>query len=221
MDPVVVSGVGLIDVLKRVPDPRGCRGRRYPSHSMLSICVLATLSGANSLRGIADWVLGLSRRELRVLGIKRRGPPSESAIRRFLAKVNPTEVDSLTGTWLMAQAQNTEAIAVDGKTLRGTKSAGLKQCHLLSAVLHDEGLTIAQTKVDDKSNEITAIKPLLDEVEIKGCVITLDALHTQKETARYLTDVRKADYLMTVKGNQASLREDIEQAGMISFSLTS
>jgi hypothetical protein len=213
----VVSGSGLVEILKSITDPRGLRGRRFSSHSILSIAILATLSGANSLRSIAEWASGLSRNDLRVLGIKRNKAPSESAIRKFLARVDPTEVDSLTGAWLMAQAKNTSAIAVDGKTLRGTKGVGIKQCHLLSAVLHEEGLTVAQTKVDDKSNEITALKPLLEGIKIDGCIVTLDALHTQKETAHYLSEERDADYMMTVKGNQAGLKETIEAAGMTSF----
>jgi hypothetical protein len=138
---------------------------------------------------------------------RAKKPPSEAAIRKFLAKIDPVEVDELVGAWLMAQAHNTEAIAIDGKTLRGTKGSELKQCHLLSAVLHVQGLTIAQTKVEDKTNEITAIKPLLNEIDIEGSIVTLDALHTQKETARYLTEEKRADYLMTVKDNQRGLKE--------------
>lgn len=91
------SEASLVDVLKRVTDPRGLRGRRFPSYSILSICILATLSGANSLRAIAEWAQGLSRSKLRILGIMRKKPPSEAAIRKFLARVNPAEVDTLVG----------------------------------------------------------------------------------------------------------------------------
>ena len=151
------SEVSLVDVLKQVSDPRGLRGRRFPSYSLLSICILATLSGANSLRAIAEWAQGLSRSKLSLLGIMRKKPPSEAAIRKFLARVDPVEVDTLVGAWLMEPSQNNEAIAIDGKTLRGTKGSELKQCHLLSAVLHREGLTIAQIKIPAKTNEINAV----------------------------------------------------------------
>ena len=221
MEPIVKSSAGLIDVLKAIHDPRGLRGRRYPAHSILGACVLATLSGARSIRSIAEWASNLSKHELSVIGINRAQAPSESAIRKFLARVDPVQVDAMTGSWLMQQAQNSDAIAIDGKTLRGTKGNGLKQCHLLSAVLHDEGLTVAQTNVDSKSNEITAVKPLLDKIEIEGRIVTLDAMHTQRETARFITEEKKADYLMTVKDNQPCLKESIEAAGMLSFSLTS
>ena len=219
MGTCVSSEVSLIEILKLVSDPRGMRGRRFPAYSMLGICILATLSGANSLRAIAEWAQGLSRSKLRILGILRNKPPSEAAIRKFLTKVNPVEVDKLVGDWLRIQAQGAEEVAIDGKTLRGTKGSGLKLCHLISAVLHRQGVTIAQTKVEDKSNEITAIKPLLNELNIEGSVVTLDALHTQKETARYLTEDKRADYVMTVKDNQPSLKEAVETTGMTSFSL--
>jgi len=221
VEPMVKSSAGLIDVLKGIHDPRGLQGRRFPAHSILGVCVLATLSGARSIRGIAEWASTLSKQELRIIGIKRAQSPSESAIRKFLARVDPVQVDAMTGSWLMQQAQNSDAIAIDGKTLRGTKGNGLKQCHLFSAVLHDEGLTVAQTNVDSKSNEITAVKPLLEKVKIEGRIVTLDAMHTQRETARFITEEKKADYLMTVKDNQPCLKESIEAAGMLSFSLTS
>lgn len=208
----------LVEILKRIVDPRGSRGRRFSSFSMLSICILATLSGAMSLRAIAQWASQLSVFELKRLGIRRSKAPSESAIRRFLARVDPDEVDRLIGTWMMKQSKSAEAIAIDGKILRGTRKPGGKQDHLLSAVLQEAGLTVSQVKVAEGSSEIAAVKPLLDRIQVQGRVVTLDALHTQKDTARYISEEKKADYLMTVKANQAGLMDQIETAGMLSFS---
>lgn len=219
METTAVCATNLVALFKMINDPRGSRGRRFPCHSILSISFLAILSGAKSLRGIADWASTLRSVDLMELGIRRCKAPSESAIRRFLAKVDPIEVDSMFGRWLQQQAQAPDAIAIDGKTLRGTKTIDRKQCHLLSAVLHEPSLTIAQTKVDDKSNEITAVQPLLRSLDIAGCVVTMDAMHTQIETARYISEEKNADYVMTVKDNQALLKEAIETAGIRFFHL--
>jgi hypothetical protein len=176
------------------------------------------LAGAKSVCGIADWSKSIDRRTLRRLGIKPRKPPSESAIRKFLIKLDAHSIDGLIGPWLLGQA-NTDSleIAIDGKALRGSRKGG-KCCFLLSALLHEQGLTIAQTKVDEKSNEIKAVKPLLEDLDITGAVVTLDAMHTQTETARYIVSEKRADYLMTVKDNQRGLREAIGDAGMMTFS---
>ena len=81
--------------------------------------------------------------------------------------------------------------------------------HLLSAVVHKEGIVIAQKHVDEKTNEITRVEPLLDRLDLEGAVVTADALLTQKEIAHYIVKKKKADYVFTVKGNQQTLLEDI------------
>ena len=89
--------------------------------------------------------------------------------------------------------------------------------HLLSAFLQQKGGVIAQCAVDQKTNEIPALRTLLDPLDIEDCVVTLDALHTQKETARYIVEEKKADYLFTVKNNQPTLKQDIEDLSLVSF----
>jgi predicted transposase YbfD/YdcC len=89
---------------------------------------------------------------------------------------------------------------------------------LLSAFLHKQGIVIAQQAVDIKSNEITALRPLLADLDITGCVVTADALHTQKDAARFIVEEKHADYLFTVKDNQPTLREDIENLDIEAFS---
>lgn len=85
------------------------------------------------------------------------------------------------------------------------------QTHLLSAVLHEQGTTIGQVQIANKSNEIPSVRILLESLDIKGRIITFDALHTQKKTAKYLVEDKQAHYLFTVKGNQPTLKADIEQ----------
>jgi len=98
---------------------------------------------------------------------------------------------------------------MDGKSLRGSRDAEQRPVHLLSAVIHKEGIVVAQQRVDEKTNEIKHVKPLLKAVDLKGAVVTADALLTQREIADYVVRKKKADYVFTVKGNQQTLQEDI------------
>tara|TARA_Y100000031_G_C8086133_1_gene321971 strand:- start:177 stop:590 length:414 start_codon:yes stop_codon:yes gene_type:complete len=127
-------------------------------------------------------------------------------------------LDCQIGQWLVTQnILSGKAIAVDGKTVRGARDGEKKAPHLLSAVLHHEGIVVAQLQVGDKTNEIPTIQPLLNGLNLKGAVVTADSLHTQKETARYLVEEKKADYVFTVKDNQPTLRKDIQQLGLSAF----
>lgn len=203
---------GLMDLLGGLPDPRVRRGTRHPFCSILGVAVCAVLSGARSFLGIYDYAASLPWETLRLLGFRRKdwGAPSEATIRRVLQRTDTEALDQKVSAWLQAQGLLPgQGLAVDGKTLRGSRDGQSPARHLLSAVLHEEGLVVAQQPVDQKSNEITAFKPLLDPVDIHGAVVTADAMHTQKETARYLVEEKQADYVFIAKDNQTTLREDI------------
>jgi len=211
----------LIQYLGRIKDPRKRRGIRHQQVAVLAIAVCAVLSGCRSFSAIGEWAADLPQRLLKRLGCRRDLgryiPPSEPTLRRSLQSVDPDEVDEAISAWLMTQ-QSGEAISIDGKTLRGAVGDDGKAIHLVAAFLHKEGITIAQKQVAEKSNEITVIKPLLDPLNIEGKVITLDALHTQVKTARYLKEDKKADYVLFVKGNQPTLLKDIQDLEKDSFS---
>jgi hypothetical protein len=214
---------GLLDQLAKVTDPRMRRGVRHTQISILAIAVCAVLSGARSFLAIGEWACDLSqdileRFKSRWSDDKRRYiPPSEPTIRRTLKTIDAGEVDRIIGNWLAGHCAG-EAIALDGKTVRGSKGSTGKGVHLVSALLHNEGVVIAQKAVDGKSNEITAVKPLLDSTDIRGKVITADAMHAQVEHANYLKEEKGADYVFTVKGNQATLLKDIQDLGDRDFS---
>jgi hypothetical protein len=104
-----------------------------------------------------------------------------------------------------------EAIALDGKTLRGARGPEGQQVHLLSALLHGEGIVVAQREVGEKTNEIPEAPALLEPLNLAGLVVTADALHTQKKLACFLVEEKKADYLLTVKDNQPTLKKDISE----------
>ena len=120
--------------------------------------------------------------------------PSEPTLRRTISGVDGEEVDSIVGAWLMKQgiSTNGNAIAIDGKTLRGSHGADRKgQVHLVAALTHREGVVVAQVKTHDKSNEIPAVQDLLSSLPLEGALVTIDAMHTQKKTAE-LIEKKKA-----------------------------
>jgi predicted transposase YbfD/YdcC len=103
------------------------------------------------------------------------------------------------------------AVAVDGKTLRGARIDAGRAVHLLSAMTHAEGATIAQRDVDQKTNEITGFRPLLESLDLQGVVVTADAMHTQRDHARFLVEEKGAHYVFGLKGNQPTLAEAAER----------
>jgi hypothetical protein len=201
---------GLIEMLRTLVDPRKRRGVRHPLVTVVAISVCAALSGARGFKAIAEWAQDLSRDTLRRLGSQRWRPPSEPTIRRVLQKLDADRLDAEIGRWLLAQGRVAgQGLSVDGKTLRGAHDAGQTAPHLLSAILHQEGIVVAQRAVGEKTNEIPELPHLLAPLPIQGAVVTADALHAQKETARYVVEVKQADYLFTVKDNQPTLKQDI------------
>lgn len=210
---------GLIDLLATVMDPRKKRGVRYSSVAMLALALCSCISGVKSYDGMGDYAKSLPPDALRLLGFKRGKPPSESALRKFLQRLNAEEMDRKTGDWFLKQTTLKEAaIAIDGKTLCGSHNGIKKAIQLLGAILHKEGVVVAQKKVRDKTNEIPMVKELLKPLDIEGAIVTLDALHTQKKTAAYIVEKKKADYVLIAKGNQKSLKDDIAAVADDDFS---
>lgn len=206
---------GLIDLLRTLPEVRQARGLRHPLATVLAISVLAVLQGKRSFLAIAEFAATLSPAVLKSLGARRDTPPSEPTIRRVLGRMPADQVDAVIGGWLIQQGLGLDtAIAVDGKALRGSADGGTPAVHLLSALLQREGVVVRQLRVDGKTNEIPCLQPLLQELPLEGAMVTADALHTQNATARFLVEDKHADYLLPVKDNQPSLRQDIEALGL-------
>lgn len=210
---------GLFAVLKTVTDVRKARGKRHKMEHVLALCICATLAGAKSFAAIADWAKDQSREDLKRLGSKYGRAPNERTFRRVLGEVNVQEIDEKTGAWIAKQQTlpKGQALALDGKTLRGSGDGEGKAIHLLSAIVHGSGVVVAQTPVPGKTNEITCVEPLFRNLDIMGCVVTADAMHTQKETARHIVQDKKADYVFTVKDNQPTLRADIDDLHLEAF----
>ncbi len=209
---------GLIEVLRQIPDPRKRRGIRHSSESVLALATCAKLCGARSLEAMAQWAEDLPAEMLKRLGCQRGRAPSEPTFRRLLGRIDPAELDRRLGEWTAGQTElRGKGLAIDGKTVRGSKDGEQPAVHLVGAVVHEEGLVVAQTRVSDKTNEITSVEPLLRGLDIEGAVVTGDAMFAQKQIASYLVEQKKADYLFTVKDNQPTLKSDIETLGLEGF----
>lgn len=214
----------LLEMLRRIPDPRSPRGRQFDVSFVLAVCVVAVLAGASGFRQIADQARDLPQPLLARLGSKwswftrRYQYPSRSVIRRVLTAIDTRELDRLAGEWIHEHAtkdgRSEMTIALDGKVLRGAWTGENDHMTLFSAMLHDEAVTIAQVRVPDGTNEITQVECLLDTVTVPAdttVMVTVDAAHTQTETAEYLKGTRGFDYLMTVKGNQPTLEKAVAE----------
>lgn len=210
---------GLIDLLATIMDPRKKRGVRYSSVAMLALALCACLSGVRSYDGIGDYAKSLPPDALRALGFPRGKPPSESALRRFLQRLDAEELDLKIGDWFLKQTSlKGAALAIDGKTLCGSHNGIQKAIQLLGVILHKEGIVVAQKKVQDKTNEIPMVKEVLKSLNIEGSIVSLDALHTQTKTATFIVEQKKADYVLVAKDNQETLKNDIAAVADDDFS---
>jgi len=209
-------------MLASVTDPRSPQGIQHILEFVLAVCVVAMLAGAKNYREIAGHAADIPQPLLRKLGAEwswfrlRYKYPSESTIRNVLTRVDAAELDLVTGAWLFARARKRGKaeweIALDGKAMRGSWTDENDKVTLFSAMLHREAVTIAQVRVPDGTNEITQADAILDTVEIpagESVLVTLDAAHTQRETAEYIGGKPRWDFLMTVKGNQPSLQREV------------
>jgi Transposase len=184
----------------RDPD-RGAHRWKWRTRPLL-IKVLGVLSGAKSVTAIARFAAD-SNAELRTLLGLTRATPNTTTLGRLLARLDGNALDDAVGTWLSRYAidladepgDTLVGLAVDGKAVRGSRTDG-KAVYLLAAALHATQTVIAQRQIQAKSNEIPAFAPLLERVDLRGVVVTADALHTQRAHAA------QGHYLLVVKGNQ-------------------
>jgi DDE_Tnp_1-associated/Transposase DDE domain len=188
---------------------------RHRAAVVLAFAVAAVMAGADSVTAVSEWASDVPPEVLAALGAWRDGrgrlvPPSRSTFRRVLRRLDGQALAAVSGAWLTGQVLAGLAdagplvIALDGKTVRGAKAGNEKAPHLLAAMICGARAVLAQLDVDQKTNEITQVKPLLDDAGISGALVTADALHVQKETARYLVEDKHAGYLFTaVKDNPA------------------
>lgn len=237
----------LAEYLDQVVDHRSRQGLRHELGFLLAVVIAATAcAGHDEVVAQAEWAAAAPRWVLLALGATPDPltgtvtAPSESTLRRVLAKVNPADLQRLTTKWAQATVRATTragrtdggavrggevgdegatdgarrlaGVAIDGKSIRGAAAGGATRPHLLSAVTHDGSVVLAQRQIPDKGSEISELAPLVAGLDLTGKVVTVDALHTQRATAEHLVSVKGADYLMTIKANQPTLLAAVQQA---------
>jgi predicted transposase YbfD/YdcC len=209
----------LLAYLATVTDPRTRTGRRHPLVAILVLAAAAVLAGARSIAAIAEWAADAPQPVRAALGT-RRDPrtghwvwavPSETTIRRTLARLDAEALAAAIGAWLAdrdqpGQQQRRRAVAVDGKTLRGSGAQG-RQVHLLAAMDQATRAVLAQRQVDGAPGEVPGLRPLLADLDLAGVVVTADALQTRPDAAEFLVAGKQAHYLLVVKANQPTLLE--------------
>jgi predicted transposase YbfD/YdcC len=192
-------------------DPRQPGKVAYPLDEILLLCLLAVLAGAECFTEIA--LFGIKKLDfLRRFRPFRDGTPDHGHLGDILAVLDAEQFQRCFVAWV-ASVTGVPAgvIAIDGKTVRrsGHKRGGKVPIHIVSAFAASQRLVLGQVKVAEKSNEIIAIPKLLDMLAIEGAIVTIDAMGCQRDIAQKIID-KKADYVLALKGNQGSLREDVE-----------
>lgn len=205
------EAVVFLDYFKDLPDPRQRGKVIYPLDEVLLFCLLAVLGGAETFVDIAlfgEKKIGLLRR----FRPFRDGTPSHDHLGDIFATLDAVQFQRCFVAWVAAlTGAPADVIAIDGKTLRRSyqKKGAKAPIHMVSAFAARQRLVLGQVKVADKSNEIVAIPALLAMMAIEGAIVTIDAMGCQREIAQQILD-QKADYVLALKGNQGTLRDDVE-----------
>ena len=200
----------LLDLLATVPDPRDPRGVRYRLAGVLAVAVTAVLAGARSFAAIGQWAADLPGEHLARIGLGMA--PDESTLRKLLARLDADALDRVLGAWLWTRsdvAHGRRVIALDGKTVRGARTATTPAPHLVAALDHTHATVLGQVATAAKSNEIPAVRDLLACFDLTAAVVTVDAMHTQTDTATAITNAG-GDYVFTVKGNTPTLHRQLK-----------
>mgnify|MGYP006283749061 FL=1 len=203
----------LIDSFAEIEDPRHSRNTLYPIEEVLLLAICGAISGANDFVSIAEfgeaklgWLRGLLPFE--------RGVPSHDTLTRVFGQIEPSEFERCFRAWTRRVEEKTDGqvVAVDGKTLRGSRdrASGEGPLHLVEAWACDQELMLGQRRSEDGANEIDTIPELLEVLALEGCIVTIDAMGCQTSVAEAITDAG-ADYVLRLKDNQSGLRADVER----------
>lgn len=206
----------LRDFFADLRDPRVTGRCGHDLLDIVLIVVCGTIAGADDFVSIAGWAQSKETWLRDRLGLRlANGIPSHDTLNRVFAVLNPGQFHEGFLAWVAVAAERLKVkqISIDGKALRGSRKGVCPALHIVSAWATEAGLTLAQVRAAEKSNEITAIPELLDLLDISGALVSIDAAGCQKDIAAEIVR-RKGDYLLAVKENQPRLYEDIERLAL-------
>jgi predicted transposase YbfD/YdcC len=209
--PTFAGPRSIVECFETLPDPRMNRQRYHNLIDILVIGLCSTLTGGEGFNDMElfgetkfDWLKGFLELPY--------GIPSHDTFNRVFSALDPHHFLDCFVQWVQGICPTLagDVVAIDGKALRRALDEGMPIPYIVSAWASENGLTLGQVKVDDKSNEITAIPKLLDVLDVKGCIVTIDAMGCQKDIAAQVID-KKADYVLALKGNHATIHKEVEE----------
>lgn len=209
----------LLEYLSNIFDPRRKQGQLYDLPHVLLFSILAILCGASSYRKIQRFIYGHRVLLNKVFDLNWKRAPAHTSIRYIIQGLNTDDVEQIFRQYSNALSSDEELskgrlyVAIDGKQLRGSFDPfeGRRAAHLISAFCQGEPLILGHLETDEKSNEIPAVQQLIEELELKHCVFTLDAMHCQKKTIDIVKETDN-DLIVQVKGNQPNLLKAVQYA---------
>lgn len=201
--------LSLTEVLEGIEDTRRTRSVMYPLHEVLIIMLLAVICGATSYAKVE--MFGVSKQDwLKKFLTLEYGIPDACTFRNVIKEIDTKKLHEMFCDWMKSVVSElTGVVAIDGKEARRTKDAKNRPLHVVSAFSFERNLVMGQIACEEKSNEITAIPKLLEMLDITGCIVTIDAMGTQKEIAKKIID-KEADYILSLKENQKTLYNDVK-----------
>ena len=207
----------LLDMLAAVPDPRKEKGKRHPLKAILALAIIAILSGYHSYAAIAEY--GRTYKMLRKsLGFRHKKTPCAATLYNLFRRLDIDALEAVLTQWVSVALEDfgwghqgdLTGVAIDGKTLRGSKKQGAKFTHLMSVVSHELGITLTQKPMSEKTHEVPVSREILKAFDVSGKVVTTDALLTQRSFCESVLELG-GDYVLPVKANHKQVYEDIER----------
>lgn len=207
----------LLDMLAEVPDPRKKKGKRHPLKAILALAVIAMMSGYRSYAAIAEY--GRTYKMLRkALGFRHKKTPCAATLYNLFHRLDIDALEQTLTQWVSTALEafgwrsegRLTAVAIDGKSLRGSRKQAAKLTHLMSVVSHELGITLAQKAMSEKMHELPAALEMLSVFDVSGKVVTADALLTQRSFCESVL-ASGGDYVLPVKANQREMFQAIER----------